>query len=72
MNETNTRSVPRMRTLPNGHQELNDMGIPIPMHALRMWVKQGKIPAVYCGKKALINLDAVIEFLERGDQDERD
>lgn len=72
MNETNTRSVPRMRTLPKCHQELNDMGIPIPMHALRMWVKQGKIPAVYAGKKALVNMDAVIDYLERGDQDERD
>ncbi len=59
-----------MRTLPQLHQELNDLGISISMHALRVWVKQGQIPAVYAGKKALINLDAVIDFLNGGGRDE--
>ena len=68
-NNENTKKLPRMRTLPQLHKELNEMGIPISMNALRVWVKQGKIPAVYCGKKAIVNMDAVIDFLERGEQE---
>lgn len=63
MNESNTRPVPRMRTIKETAAELN-----IPVYALRQWVKSGAVPAVYAGKKALLNLDRVIEFLERGEQ----
>lgn len=63
MNESNTRPVPRMRTIKETAAELN-----IPVYALRQWVKSGAVPAVYAGKKALLNLDRVIEYLERGDQ----
>lgn len=63
MNDNNTRPVPRMRTIKETAAELN-----IPVYALRQWVKSGAVPAVYAGKKALLNLDRVIEFLERGDQ----
>ena len=42
------------------------MGIEISMNALRVWVKQGKIPAIYVGKKALVNMDAVIDYLNVG------
>ena len=63
MNDNNTRPVPRMRTIKETAAELN-----IPVYALRQWVKSGAVPAVYTGKKALLNLDRVIEFLERGDQ----
>lgn len=58
MNESYTRPVPKMRTIRETAAELN-----IPVYALRQWVKEGAIPAVYCGKKALLNLDRVIEFL---------
>ena len=54
-----TRPVPRMRTIKETAAELN-----VPVYALRQWVKSGAIPAVYCGKKALLNLDLVIKFLE--------
>ena len=63
MNESNTRPVPRMRTIKETAAELN-----IPVYALRQWVKSGAVPAVYAGKKALLNLDRVIEYLERGEQ----
>jgi hypothetical protein len=64
-NETQ-QTIPRMRTLPKLHRELNEMGIEISMNALRVWVKQGKIPAIYVGKKALVNMDAVIDYLNGG------
>ena len=56
--EEKTRPLPRMRTIKETAAELN-----LPVYALRQWVKAGDIPAVYCGKKALLNLDCVIEFL---------
>lgn len=54
-----TRPIPRMRTIKETATELN-----IPVYSLRQWIKAGAIPAVYCGKKALLNLDRVVEFLE--------
>ena len=59
MNESITRPVPRMRTIKETASELN-----IPVYALRQWVKAGDIPAVYAGKKALLNIDRVIDFLD--------
>ena len=40
----------------------------VPVYALRCWVKSGEVPAVYAGKKALINLDHLIDFLNGGEQ----
>ena len=51
-------SKPKMRCIKAAAQELN-----ISEYALRRWVKQGLVPAVYSGKKALLNLDSVIAFL---------
>ena len=53
-----------MRTIKEAACELN-----IPVYALRRWVKSGEVPALYCGKKALINLDKLIDYLERGEQE---
>ena len=39
-------------------------GIPLPETALRRWVKNGEIPAVYAGKKALL-LDEPAAGLDR-------
>ncbi len=63
MNEI-TRPLPRMRTIKECAAELN-----IPVYALRRWVKSGEVPAVYAGKKALINLDHLIDFLNGGEQE---
>lgn len=57
--EAKIRNVPRMRTIKETATELN-----IPVYALRQWVKAGDIPAVYAGKKALLNIDRVIDFLD--------
>nr|WP_295680312.1 hypothetical protein [uncultured Lachnoclostridium sp.]DAE03953.1 MAG TPA: hypothetical protein [Myoviridae sp. ct2cn10] len=40
-----------------------DPETPVNEYFLRRLVKQGKIPAVYAGKKALINLDMLIDYL---------
>ena len=39
----------------------------VPVYALRQWVKSGEVPAVYSGKKALLNLDLVVKFLNGGE-----
>lgn len=62
MNEHITQ-LPRMRTIRCAAAELQ-----IPEHALRIWIKEGLIPAVYAGNKALINLDLLIAFLQNGGQ----
>lgn len=33
-------------------------------HALRKMLKEGKLPAIYIGKKALINYDKLVEQLQ--------
>ena len=53
-----------MRCIKAAAQELN-----ISEYALRRWVKQGLVPAVYSGKKALVNIDKVIAFLGGGVDD---
>jgi len=38
-------------------------------HALRRMLKAGKLPAIYIGKKALINYDKLCEELQNLDSD---
>lgn len=49
---------PRMLTI----REIARTGI-LPEHALRLLLKAGKLPAIYVGKKALINYDKLCEQL---------
>ena len=42
-------------------------GIPWPETALRRWVKNGEIPAVYAGKKALLYWPNVVRFVCGGE-----
>lgn len=67
MNEffCNQKPLPRMRGIKQAAHELQ-----IPEYALRRWVKAGDVPAVWCGRKALINLDTLIEYLRGGAGDE--
>ncbi|MBQ9541945.1 helix-turn-helix domain-containing protein [Ruminococcus sp.] len=58
-----TRPVPKMRTIKEAAAEAG-----VPVYALRRWVKSGEVPAVYAGKKALINLDHLIDFLNGSEQ----
>ncbi|TCL44459.1 hypothetical protein [Harryflintia acetispora] len=35
----------------------------LPEHALRLLCKQGKLPAIYAGNKALVNYDLLVKQL---------
>ena len=50
---------PRMMTI----REIASTGL-LSEHALRLMLKEGKLPAIYIGKKALINYDRLCEELQ--------
>ena len=50
---------PRMMTL----REIASTGL-LSEHALRLMLKEGKLPAIYIGKKALINYNRLCEELK--------
>ncbi len=54
----------KVGTIRQVHRQLLDNGYQVSECALRKWVKQGILPAVYSGSKALISYDRVIEFLD--------
>jgi len=54
----NVNKIPRMMTI----REIAKTGL-LPEHALRLMLKEGKLPAIFVGKKALINYDNLCEKL---------
>lgn len=64
MREEKTICLPRMRSVPQikaffaecGEQGLSEREI-------RRLAKSGKIPSVWAGRKLLVNLDALLEYL---------
>nr|DAV91197.1 MAG TPA: Regulatory protein [Caudoviricetes sp.] len=50
---------PRMMTI----REIASTGL-LSEHALRLMLKEGKLPAIYIGKKALINYNRLCEELQ--------
>jgi len=50
--------VPKMRSIREAAEELD-----FSAYRLRCLVKEEKIPALYCGVKAMVNLDEVREYL---------
>ena len=50
---------PRMMTI----REIASTGL-LSEHALRLMLKEGKLPAIYIGKKALINYNRLYEELQ--------
>ena len=65
MTETpTTRTVPRMRTVDQVQQHFKDNGeIPPGQAYLRRLAREGKIPAITAGRKLLINLDGLFDYL---------
>lgn len=61
-------TIPRMRTAPKIVAEIKaqDPGSEVTEHYVRQLVKDGKVPVVWAGSKALINLDDVLELLRLG------
>ena len=50
--------TPRMMTI----REIARTGL-LTEHALRLFTKQGKIPALYVNTKALLDYDTVVEYI---------
>lgn len=44
-------------------QRLSLEGFHVSSYALRRWVKEGRVPAVYTGNKALISYNSVLNLL---------
>lgn len=61
--EEKTRPLPRMRTIKETGAETG-----MSVYFIRQLVKQNKISYVMAGKKALVNLDSFLDYLERGEQ----
>ena len=55
---TETKGFPTMMSI----REVANTGI-MPEHALRLLFKQGKLPCVMVGTKALVNFDKLVEQL---------
>ena len=55
---------PRMMTI----REIASTGL-LSEHALRLMLKEGKLPAIYIGKKALINYNRLCEELQSPEAD---
>ncbi len=62
MKEVNN-TLPRMRTIREAAKEVG-----IPEHALRVLVKEGRIVYIKVGSKALINLEKLVEYLNKGEE----
>lgn len=62
---TYTRPLPRMRTVHEAAEELRrmDEGTAVTEYHIRQLAINNVIPRVKAGKKYLINLDALIEYL---------
>ena len=63
--EISITNPPRMRTI---RQAAHEAGVP--EHWLRQAVKDGKVVHVMAGRKALVNYDKLLEYLNRGERHE--
>lgn len=60
--------MPDMMSIRDAVRRSREDGIPISEYALRQWVRQGLIPAVSTGKKALIYYPNLVRYLQSGGQ----
>lgn len=47
---------------------LNEMGYPVNPKLLRKWAKEKKFPSCWTGKRLLLTIDAVVKYLNEGDE----
>lgn len=68
MDENTEKRIPRMRTAANVVAEIKalDPKSNVSEYCVRQLIKQGALPVVWAGNKALINLDDVFELLRIG------
>lgn len=53
-------------TIRQTHQRLQEEGLNISENTLRVWVRQGILPAAFCGKKAYIFYPNVLDVIKTG------
>lgn len=58
MEQQKTTELPRMMTI----REVARTGL-LPEHALRQFVKQGRVPYIQAGNRALVNYNALVKML---------
>ena len=66
--------IPRMRIATDVLAEIKALdpdGIMLSLHYIRSIINQGKVPVRKAGTKKLVDLDKVLEYLARGDEDEK-
>lgn len=58
-------SLPRMRTAEGVMEEIKtqDPGTKITLHFIRGLIRSGEIPVVEAGRRKLVNLDIVMDYL---------
>lgn len=61
MSEQNEQKKPKLMTIREAAKAYY-----LPEHALRRWVKEKEIDARYSGRKALVCIDSLEEFLSKG------
>lgn len=61
-----TAQAPIVLTIPQAAARLRNEGVPVGEYRLRLWAKDGTIPAVKCGRKLLVNFDRILDFLNTG------
>lgn len=54
----------KVGTIHQIHQQLVQDGYQVSECALRRWIKEGRLPAVHTGNKALISYSKVLDILE--------
>ena len=61
-------TMPRMRTAEKVLEEIkkNDPETEVTLHYIRALIRAEAVPVVYCGRKKLVNVDAVMELLASG------
>lgn len=61
-------TIPRMRTAPKIVAEIRalDPGSEVTEYYVRQLIKDGTVPVVWAGNKAMVNLDDVLDLLRQG------
>ena len=42
-------------------------GLPVSEYTLRAWIKNGRVPVVYAGTRALVYFPNIVNYLQTGD-----
>lgn len=61
-------AIPRMRTAEKALEliKAEDPGTEVSMYYIRKIIKAGAVPVATCGRRILVNVDALIELLANG------